>query len=42
MNYYDLYKYHYFVLINKLEKDRSMIETLRLKNVIIFFQTIYL
>ena len=30
-----------FVLISKLEKDRSMIETLRLKNVVIFFPTMY-
>ena len=29
-----------FVLINKLEKDHIMIETLRLKNVVIFIQTI--
>ena len=27
-----------FVLISKLEKDHSMIETLRLKNVVIFIQ----
>ena len=30
-----------FVLINQLEKDHSMIETPRLKNVVIFIQTIY-
>ena len=29
-----------FVLISYLEKDHSMIETSRLKNVVIFFQTI--
>ena len=29
-----------FVLISQLEKDHSMIETRRLKNVVIFFQTI--
>ena len=29
-----------FVLITQLEKDHSMIETLRLKNVVIFVQTI--
>ena len=29
-----------FVLISQLEKDHSMIETLRLKNVVIFVQTI--
>ena len=29
-----------FVLINSLEKDHSMIETRRLKNVVIFIQTI--
>ena len=29
-----------FVLISLLEKDHSMIETLRLKNVVVFFQTI--
>ena len=29
-----------FVLINELEKDHSMIETHRLKNVVIFIQTI--
>ena len=29
-----------FVLINQLEKDHSMIETRRLKNVVIFIQTI--
>ena len=29
-----------FVLINKLEKDHSMIETSRLENVVIFFVTI--
>ena len=29
-----------FVLISELEKDHSMIETRRLKNVVIFFQTI--
>ena len=29
-----------FVLINKLEKDHSMIETCCLKNVVIFIQTI--
>ena len=29
-----------FVLISSLEKDHSMIETSRLKNVVIFFQTI--
>ena len=28
-----------FVLINELEKDHSMIETHRLKNVVIFLQT---
>ena len=28
-----------FVLINQLEKDHSMIETRRLKNVVIFIQT---
>ena len=28
-----------FVLINELEKDRGIIETRRLKNVVIFFQT---
>ena len=28
-----------FALINKLEKDHSMIETHRLKNVVIFIQT---
>ena len=31
-----------FVLISYLEKDHSMIETLCLKNVVIFFQTIYI
>ena len=29
-----------FVLINQLEKDHSMIETRRLKNIVIFIQTI--
>ena len=29
-----------FVLINSLEKDHSMIETRRLKNVVVFIQTI--
>ena len=29
-----------FVLISLLEKDHSMIETRRLKNVVVFFQTI--
>ena len=29
-----------FVLISQLEKDHSMIETRRLKNVVIFIQTI--
>ena len=29
-----------FVLINQLEKDHSMIETRRLKNAVIFIQTI--
>ena len=29
-----------FVLISYFEKDHSMIETRRLKNVVIFFQTI--
>ena len=29
-----------FVLITQLEKDHSMIEMLRLKNVVIFVQTI--
>ena len=29
-----------FVLISELEKDHSMIETHRLKNVVIFLQTI--
>ena len=29
-----------FVLISKLEKNHSMIETRRLKNVVIFVQTI--
>ena len=29
-----------FVLINLLEKDHSVIETRRLKNVVIFIQTI--
>ena len=29
-----------FVLISQLEKDHSMIETRRLKNVLIFIQTI--
>ena len=29
-----------FVLISLLEKDHSMIETGRLKNVVVFFQTI--
>ena len=29
-----------FILINKLEKDQSMIETGRIKNVVIFLQTI--
>ena len=29
-----------FVLISELERDHSMIETHRLKNVVIFFQTI--
>ena len=29
-----------FVLISSLEKDRSMIETRRLKNVVIFFQAV--
>ena len=29
-----------FVLINKLEKGHSMIETRRLKNVVIFIQAI--
>ena len=29
-----------FVLISELEKDHSMIETRRLKNVVIFIQTI--
>ena len=29
-----------FVLITQLEKDHSMIETLRLKNVVIFIQKI--
>ena len=29
-----------FVIMSKLEKDHSMIETHRLKNVVIFFQTI--
>ena len=29
-----------FVLINELEKDHSIIETRRLKNVVIFIQTI--
>ena len=29
-----------FVLISQLEKDHSMIETRRLKNVVIFVQTI--
>ena len=29
-----------FVLISKLEKDHSMIETCRLKNVVIFIQII--
>ena len=29
-----------FVLITELEKDQSMIETRRLKNVVIFIQTI--
>ena len=27
-----------FALIGQLEKDHSMIETIRLKNVVIFFQ----
>ena len=30
-----------FVLINKLEKDHSMIETRRLKDVAIFIQTVF-
>ena len=30
-----------FVLISLLEKDHSMIETRRLKNVVIFIQTIF-
>ena len=29
-----------FVLISKLEKDHSMIETRRLKNVVAFIQTV--
>ena len=29
-----------FVLINKLEKDHSMIGTRRLKNIVIFIQTV--
>ena len=29
-----------FVLINQLEKDHSMTETRRLKNVVIFMETI--
>ena len=29
-----------FILINQLEKDHSMIETRRLKNAVIFIQTI--
>ena len=29
-----------FLLISQVEKDHSMIETHRLKNVVIFFQTI--
>ena len=29
-----------FVIINQLEKDHGMIETRRLKNVVIFIQTI--
>ena len=37
MTYINLKK---FVLINQLEKDHSMIETRRLKNVVIFIQTI--
>ena len=38
MTYINLTK---FVLINQLEKDHSMIETRRLKNVVIFIQTIF-
>ena len=30
-----------FVLINSIEKDHSMIEMLRLKNIVIFIQTIF-
>ena len=30
-----------FVLINQLEKDHSMIETCRLKNVLIFIKTYF-
>ena len=29
-----------FVLVNELEKDHSMIQTHRLKNVVIFIQTV--
>ena len=29
-----------FVLISQLEKDRSMIETRHLKNIVIFIQTV--
>ena len=29
-----------FVLISQLEKDRSMIKTHRLKNIVIFIQTV--
>ena len=29
-----------FVLISQLEKDHSMIETHRLKNIVIFIQTV--